>query len=344
MGALIAQNNRGSLVPSTGFNAQSAAGTNGIITQQDFQPQIATANQGVQGNIANQNAFASALLNQMNGTGPNLANAQLANATGQNVSNQAALMAGERGTGSNAGLIARQAAQQGAGIQQQASGQAAVNRAQQQLSAEGQLGGVYGQIGTEQGQNLATQQQAQANQNSAIVGSTNAANTINAQVATNNTNNQMAALQGIGQAAEMGAFADGGEVHGYSSDLDPHLDSVSKIYHPHMSKTRAKASPITFAKGGSVKALVSPEEKILTPDKVNQVAKGKANPMEIGSTVPGKPKVPGAVNSYENDTVPAKLPVNSIVIPRSATKSKDPVKDSMRFVQATLAKKRNAGK
>src|ERR1700722_187920 len=180
-----------SLVPQTGFNAASAA-PNQIINNQNLNPAIATANQGVQSNIGNQNAFAAALQQQMTGGGPNLANAQLANSTGQNVSNQAALMASQRGTGANAGLIARQAAQQGAGIQQQAAGQASVNRLQQQLGAQQQLGGVYGQIGTEQGQNLATQQQAQANQNSAIVGSTNAANATNAQIASNNTNNQMA--------------------------------------------------------------------------------------------------------------------------------------------------------
>lgn len=84
-----------------------------------------------------------------NGTGPNPAQAMLNQATGQNVANQAALMAGQRGAGANVGLIARQAGQQGAGIQQNAAGQGATMQAQQQLNAINGLSGVeQGMTGT----------------------------------------------------------------------------------------------------------------------------------------------------------------------------------------------------
>ena len=95
--------------------------------------------------------------NVANGTGPNPAQAMLNQATGQNVANQAALMAGQRGAGSNVGLMARQAAGQGAGIQQNAAGQGATMQANQSLNAMNQMAGIAGQ-------QLAAQQAANAAQ------------------------------------------------------------------------------------------------------------------------------------------------------------------------------------
>lgn len=99
-----------------------------------------------QGGIQNQsNVFQQqqGLANQLQGIaqgqGPNPAQAMLAQNTGANVANQAALMAGQRGSSANAGLLARQAAQQGAATQQQAVGQGATMQAQQSLAALGQL-------------------------------------------------------------------------------------------------------------------------------------------------------------------------------------------------------------
>ncbi len=349
-------------VGNTGLAAAPA-----ITQQKDLLANIATANQGVQSNIGNQNAFAQALQTQMQGGGPNLAGAQLANATGQNVANQAALMASQRGTGSNAGLIARQAAQQGAGIQQQAAGQAAVNRAGQQLNAQSQLGNVYGTIGQEQGQNLATQQGALANQNSAINQGILGTNQINSGIGQANAKNQAAAVSGIGQGltsipgmsgggggstgssnpdssggglgsmlGSVGSLAmlaaEGGEIPKASSNLPDHLKMVSDIYHPQ-----------ALAEGGGVKKIdiiVSPGEQVLEPKDVKKVAEGKANPMDVGGKVPGKPKVPGAKNDYANDTVPMKAKENSIIVPRSETKSKTPRKNSEDFVMALINKKK----
>ncbi len=312
----------------------SAAGNNGIITQQDIVPQINAANAGVSSNIANQNAFAQALQTQMNGGGPNLANSLLANATGQNVSNQASLMASQRGTGSNAGLIARNAARQGAEIQQGAAGQAAVNRQQQQLGAESGLASTYGNIGQEQGQNLATLEGAQGAQNAAVSGATNESNKLNTDITNQNNKTTMSMISGAAQAlgAEGGKIDESGfdSTKDYSAELPDHLKHISQLYHSHMSHN--------YAKGGKVKALVSPGEKILEPKDVKKFAEGKGSPMELGKTVPGKPKVPGAKNDYANDTVPADLKVNSIVVPRSETKSKNPVKDSADFVQAVIEK------
>ena len=99
------------------------------------------------------------------------------------------------------------------------------------------------------------------------------------------------------------------------------------------------AGPNTMAaaKGGEVKVVVSPGEKLLKPNEAQAVANGKANPMSMGKMVPGKAPVKG--DSYKNDTVPTKLPPGSVVIPRSVMQSKDPVRGAAQFVQDVMSKK-----
>lgn len=116
-----------------------------------------------QGGIANQsNVFnqqqglANQLQAQSMGQGPNVAQNMLDQATGQNVANQAALMASQRGAGANVGLLARQAAIAGGNIEQQAAGQGAIMRAQQQVAAQQALGGQQAQMA-----NMANQQVGQ---------------------------------------------------------------------------------------------------------------------------------------------------------------------------------------
>lgn len=91
------------------------------------------------------------------------------------------------------------------------------------------------------------------------------------------------------------------------------------------------------AKGGMVKALVSPGEVFLPPRKVSEVKKGK-DPLAVGKKIPGKPKYPG--NDYRNDVVPAKLEEGGIVIPNKVLQSKDPHKEAAKFVAAALAKRK----
>lgn len=360
----------GSVISSVGGTLGGIAGLaggvgqNGFvqgIPQQNLTPQITSANLGVQTNMDSQRALAGQLLNQSQGGGPNLANAQLANSTGTNVANQAALMASQRGTGSNAGLIARQAAQQGGALQQQAAGQAAVNRASQVLNSQGQLANVYGQIGNEAGQNLGIQQNALATQNSQLLQGQG----INAGIAQQNSQTKMGQLAAIGGGAASGggSKSSGGEeeeeeddaeggmagrnlsTNSYSSQLHTHLQSISDIYHPHMSQTaEPKQFNQEYAEGGKVKAMVSPGEKFLKPKDVKKVVEGKAKPMEVGETIPGKPKVSGAKNSYANDIVPKKLEIGGIVLPRSVTKSKDPGKSASEFVMAIINKQKKGAK
>ncbi len=165
-------------------------------------------------------------LNQANGSGPNPALAELNQATGQNISQQAALAAGQRGGGANAGLLARQNAQQGAAIQQQAVGQGATMQAQQQLAAEQNLQNLsanqisQGQ-GSIQGLNNAQQneqnilQGANTSFNNAQVGQQSNINNVNAAVATANSNNAGGLFGDLasGISSTLGSiFYEGGEV------------------------------------------------------------------------------------------------------------------------------------
>lgn len=149
--------------------ASTSAQASLLGQQQNLGYQLGNAN-GVQ-NLSSALAAQQALSTQQqgtlsqyqniaNGTGPNPAQAALNQSTGQNVANQAALMAGQRGAGSNVGLIARQAAQQGAATQQQAVGQGATLQAQQQLNALSGLTAQQQAIGATQqnAANIAAQQ------------------------------------------------------------------------------------------------------------------------------------------------------------------------------------------
>ena len=121
--------------------------------------------------------------------------------------------------------------------------------------------------------------------------------------------------------------------------------SLGKAFTPTTSSDQQQQQPqqpsdqpSQYAHGGKVPALVSPGEKYLSPSAVKKVKEGK-NPMAVGETIPGKPKVGGAKNDYANDTVPKTLEEGGIVLPRSVTQAKNPHWEAMKFVRALQAKK-----
>lgn len=186
-------------------------------------------------NLAQQQQLAGQLQNQANGQGPNPVQAQLAQNTSANTANQAALMAGQRGVGSNAGLLARQAAQQGGANQQQAVGQAATLGAQQQLAAQQALMAQQAQIGQNSanqtgqlanavsGGQQATQNEQQnvlnsiAQLNNAQVGVSSNMNEANSRIAQGNQQAQAGMFgQMLGGIGTVLGLAQGGEVPGYA--------------------------------------------------------------------------------------------------------------------------------
>lgn len=212
-------------------NTAYQTSTDAMRQQQDFLNALQGQNGiGNQSSVFNQQqALANQLGQQAQGGGPNPALAQLNNTTGANVANQAALMAGQRGSNANVGLLARQAAMQGANTQQQAAGQGAALRAQQQLAAQQALQqqqGMMGNLSTQQvGQQAGAlnnlNQQAQSEQqlllnsinaqNQANVGIQSNMNNVNGQIAQGNQSAQTGAVSGLIQGGMM-ALADGGVV------------------------------------------------------------------------------------------------------------------------------------
>jgi len=264
-----------------------------------------------QNGIANQNQVYNQTQGIINGTGPNPAQAMLNQTTGQNVANQAALMAGQRGASANPGLIARQAAQQGANIQQQAAGQAATLQAQQSLNAIGQASGLANQ--------MASNQIGQTNQNNAsqqalygqMLGTNSANNQIQGQLA----NTQMGFLPGIVGGALNAAGGVGGLLGGTKKAGAAEGGMAGQDFGVNNNGPKSMFAQAVKMSGGSN-----------VGDKLKE-----------GGHVPGKAQVKG--DSYKNDNVKAMLSPNEIVLPRSITMSKDPVGESAKFVAAIMAKK-----
>jgi hypothetical protein len=202
-------------------NAYNQVGNN--LQQQQLFLQMLNGQNGAQ----NQSSVFNQLQGVANGTGPNPAQAMLNQSTGANTANQAALMAGQRGTGANAGLIARQAAQQGAANQQNAAGQGATMQANQSLNALNQLGGIAGQQVSQQqsalqqlNQNQQSEQQQLLNaiqgQNSANVQSQASVNSANSTLANTTMQGQQGLTGGLmnaaGPASSVLMGAKGGQV------------------------------------------------------------------------------------------------------------------------------------
>ncbi len=340
--------------PVTGQQITDAQGN--VVANQEQMQSFANNLNGVNG-VQNQQAVYQQLQGIANGTGPNPAQAQLAQATGANVANQAALMAGQRGGASNVGLIAREAGQQGAATQQESAQQAATLQAEQSLGAIGQMGQVAGQqvgetqtaLATAGAQGLENQGQligAQGAYNTNVTGGQGNVNTNNAgmfgTMAPIATNIAGSVAKGMGAAGMPGgtttapagnsfttapgqsnmnvtAFA-----HGGMAIEGPHKSSVANYLH-HMNK------------GGKVPAMVSPGEIYLSPEKVKQVIHEGANPLKIGEKIPGRGKVKG--DSKKNDIVPRTLESGGIVIPRHIVEHRMAPEKAELFVHRAMARK-----
>lgn len=272
----------------------------GLDQQQEFlgalRAQHGVANQG----LAFQNAQ-----NMANGVGPNPAMAQLANSTGQNVANQAALMAGQRGAGANAGLMARQAANQGANIQQQGAGQGALLQAQQQVAGQQQMANIANMQAANQGQATgAYNQYAQGAQQNIL-------NSIQGNQSTN------ASLSNAAAAAKAAKYT-----------ADKQADTAQQ---GGLISGLGSAAALLLAKGGEVPTIGNHGPRSEMSKHLSQ-----AKELKSGGAVPGHAQAPG--NSYSNDTVKAMLSPGEVVIPRSVMQSKNPAEAAKQFVAAVLAR------
>jgi hypothetical protein len=354
------------------------AGTQNTLQQQQA---LLQALQGQKG-LLNQNQVYGQLQDIAAGKGPNPAQAMLNQATGQNIAAQGAMMGGQRGAGSNVGLMARQAAQQGGALQQQAVGQGATMQAQQSLGALGQAGAMANtQAGNQIGQTNANAQANQAYQAS-LLNANQGYNAIQGGLANTTLQGQQAGIGGLASGLAGGLFqgkAEGGEIKmaeggdasafsgpqsrfgqfvngvgagspmqsgGGSQSLNKGMSGLggglgnligggSGGFAPGAGLMTSEGS--IMAGGAGDAALVSE----LAPVAMMAARGGSVgSKLKAGGHVPGKPAIPGPVNDYANDTVSAKLSPGEIVIPRSVTMGKDPVKGSAQFVASIIAKRK----
>lgn len=359
--------------PVTGQQAQQAVGQaqQGIGQQQNFVNALAGQN-----GIQNQSSVFNQLQNVANGQGPNPAQAMLAQQTGNNVANQAALMAGQRGAGANIGLLARQAAQQGGALQQNAAGQAATLQANQSLGALGQLGGIAGQQVGQQQQGLQNLTGLQQNQQQALLGQINSQNNANIS----NVQQQNAANAGISNNnanivnsnAKDANTAVGAAVNALGGTL---ASQVGGAMSPKAAPTTsggmnkdAFSAAHGLAQGGEVPSQQGPQANMkenykgrskigshlsnfskggkvpamVSPGEVYldrkdvKEVKSGKDPIKAGEKIKGKASVKG--DSLKNDIIAKKLESGGIVIPRSITQGPDAHEKAHRFVSAVLAK------
>ena len=375
-----------------------AAGTDIAAPSGVTPDQLSTAYQGNQQSLAQQQALLDALKQQgglgkqtdvygqlqgvASGQGPNPAQAMLNQATGQNVANQSALMAGQRGAGANVGLMARQAAQQGAGLQQQAVGQGAILQANQSLNALGQMGGMANNMAGQQISGTGANTQAQQALQQQLLQQQANINAQNTSLANTRMQQQGGAIGGLynalgplgsmlgggagagaaGAAAGGAGAAAGGA--GLASAMSAGTGALGALGVDTSLGGLASAAPLLLLAGGGdinnnntvpipgVTALPNGPQSAfgkflcgLTGKPANPVQKASGGQVDYrsGGKVDAKSpdqKAKASGNDYANDKIPAVLSEHEIVLPRTVTMSKDPVKDSAKFVAQIVAKRK----
>jgi hypothetical protein len=245
--------------------------------------------------LQNQQDVYGRLQGVANGTGPNPAQAQLAQATGANTANQAALMASQRGTGQNAGMIARQAAMQGGANQQAAAGQAATLQAQQSLGAIGQMGSMAQNQVSQQLQSSAAFNQAAQNEQSTLLNAQTANNATKAglQANINSANAGLAGIVANGQMQMVGNIMQGaGAAMGLAKGgMIPHFDEGGSIpgalgVNTNLSSNMSSAPPATQAATTSQASPTKPKSKV--GQFFNPSSSDSQQPQQSGSAAAGQ--------------------------------------------------------
>lgn len=340
----------------------------GLNQQQNLTNALTTQAQQAAGAQA---GLSSQLQGLASGQGPNVAQNQLNQATGQNVAQQAALMAGQRGSSANVGLLARQNAQQGAATQQNAAGQAATLGAQQQIAAQQNLASLSNnQVGQTQGavQGLNNSVQNEQNvlqgantaYNNAEVGMQSNVNNVNSQTASQNANIIPGMVSGVGGGitALAGLLAKGGTVQkmaaGGQISGNPLVTSAPANGPQSFVGQWLNSSPdMSSASIGATSSLTSPFSKSSSSPSQS---KSKADPTEGATDITGQvgdgmlaakggnvkaqsknQKAVSSSDSYENDKIPAMLSEGEVVIDKDTLADKGPIGQMARAIKAHLA-------
>lgn len=235
------------------FRAQAPINTFQMPGMQNFSGAMGQGLAQSQQARGNQDQLIAALQQQAAGTGgPSPAQQMLSQALAQNQAQAAGTIGSQRGI--NPALAARMAMNQQANMGQQAAGQGALLRSQEQLGAQGMLGqALQGQRQQDLGQyGQAGQMYMQGNQLNQLTGAQNAgfnlgAQQINAGVTNQNAQNQQGLLGGIigGVGAALGHGATkayGGPVDSPKNDVVPAMLSPGEVVLP-VSVAQAEDAP-----------------------------------------------------------------------------------------------------
>jgi hypothetical protein len=223
----------------------------------------------------------------------------LQQATQQMQAQAAGAMVSQRGL--NPALATRLIAQNQAAMSQQAAGQSAQLRLQEQLGAQGQLAQALSAQRGQDIQTLGTAGGLQQGQNALGLQNSQGTQAINAQVAAGNQNAQMQA-QGIDAQTEAANAAGRNQVG--SAIAGGVLSGGGAV----LAQWANNQKPRDMAKGGEVRDY------------------------RDGGEVPGRAAVKG--DSPRNDTVPAVLSPGEVVLPRTVAQAPDAPDRAAGFVEA----------
>lgn len=197
-----------------------------------------------------QQGLAEALKAAMAGAGPSVAEQSLKQGTNRAIKQVASQIASQRGI--NPALAQRLAAESAAGMTQEAAGQGATLRAQEQLGARGQLGGLYGQMGS---QSLAGMGQ--------YLGAAQAAQQINAGIEAQNAANIAGIAGGVLQAGGAALGAGLGRPKPINQSKGGHIPGKAKV-------------DGDSEENDTVPAMLSPGEIVIPRSKAKDPEKAKA--------------------------------------------------------------------
>lgn len=185
----------GSFLTGATGSGNSFAAQGAPIQSQDFSGNLAQSRGLVSDAYNNEGNLANVLQQQVQGNGPSPEKLEAQQMNENAIKSNTGMIASQRGI--SPALAARVAAQNAAGMQQQAAGQGALMGMQKQLGAEGALAGLYGQQGNQAlGLNSADQNSI-ASYNNAEVGGTSNMNNVNAGVAGQNANTSKGLAGGL---------------------------------------------------------------------------------------------------------------------------------------------------
>lgn len=347
------------------------------IDKTAFDPRNLASYQQEQRARTNQSDFINQLQRQMRGEGPSLANLQLQQATDRNIAQQMGQAASQRGV--NPALAARLAMNNIAGINQQAAQDSAIIRQQEMMNAQQQLGGAI--AGQRQGDLAATDRDLGAKMSREQLGvqQQTGMNQTNQQAFEGAAQRRAGLLGGIGGA--LGSLFYEGGIVPQTNTITQDPEKVKAFIAAFQGKKKPKKNddePMNFSEGGIVpeESKVKKFAKKLSEGMASQSSapQAESNHQKLGKSIgdafvgaikkkekpqgndgvinPQAPmmasdggEVPGRAvtqgDSPKNDFVLALLSPGEIVIPRSASDSKEKAK---KFVDQLLDKKYKGGK